>query len=145
MSRVSVFGNPLFLGFDDLDEILGRQPKSGGEGYPPYNIEHSRRGGSGDDLIRITLAVAGFTPDQLEITLQDNRLTVSGAQADDAERCYLHRGIASRQFQRHFVLAAGIEVEQASLQNGLLSIELVRPRTQSEVRRIMIGSPGRCG
>jgi HSP20 family molecular chaperone IbpA len=142
MSRMSVFGSPLFVGFDELDQIVARQPKGGGETYPPYNIEHRRGGENGDDIIRITLAVAGFTPDQLEITLQGNRLTVTGAQADEADKTYLHRGIAARQFQRHFVLASGIEVRRAQLQNGLLTIELVRPNVESAAKRIVIDVPG---
>jgi len=141
MSRMSVFGSPLFLGFDELDQAVSRQPKGGGESYPPYNIEHSKRGANGDDVIRITLAVAGFTPDQLEITLQGNRLTVAGAQTDDSSKTFLHRGIASRQFQRHFVLAAGIQVESATLANGLLTIDLVRPKAEHATQRIAIRVP----
>lgn len=141
MSRMSVFGNPLFLGFDELDQVVSRQPKGGGEGYPPYNIEHGKRGADGDDVIRITLAVAGFTPEQLDIMVQGNRLTVAGAQGDDSDKTFLHRGIAARQFQRHFVLAAGIEVERAILRNGLLTIELVRPKSEQTTRRIAITTP----
>ncbi len=141
MSRMSVFGSPLFLGFDEIDQVVSRQPKGGGESYPPYNIEHSKRGRDGDDAIWITLAVAGFTPEQLEVTVQGNRLTVSGAQSDDSSKTFLHRGIASRQFQRHFVLDSGIEVEGAMLENGLLTIELVRPRAEHATRRIAITTP----
>lgn len=141
MSRMSVFGSPLFLGFDELDQAVSRQPKGGGESYPPYNIEHSKRGANGDDVIRITLAVAGFTPEQLEVTVQGNRLTVAGAQNDENGKTFLHRGIASRQFQRHFVLAAGIEVESATLANGLLTIELVRPQAEQAMRQIAITTP----
>ena len=140
MSRMSVFGSALYLGFDELDQVISRQPKGGNEGYPPYNVEHNRSG-EGDDCIRITLAVAGFTPDQLEITLQGNKLTVAGAQSDEAEKTFLHRGIAARQFRRHFVLAAGIEVRRAVLQNGLLGIELVRPNVDDTAQRIAIETP----
>lgn len=142
MSRMSVFGSALYLGFDELDQVISRQPKGGSEGYPPYNVEHRKDGGSGDDFIRITLAVAGFTPDQLDITLQGNRLTVAGAQAEETEKTFLHRGIAARQFRRHFVLAAGIEVRRAVLQNGLLSIELVRPNVETAAQSIPIETPG---
>lgn len=143
MSRMAVFGSPLFLGFDEMDQVVSRQPKGGGESYPPYNIEHSKRGANGDDVIRITLAVAGFTPEQLDITVQGNRLTVAGSQSDDGSKTFLHRGIATRQFQRHFVLAAGIEVERAMLENGLLTIELLRPKAEHTMRRIAITTPDR--
>jgi HSP20 family molecular chaperone IbpA len=139
---MAVFGSPLFLGFDEMDQAVSRQPKGGGEGYPPYNIEHTKRGVQGDDVIRITLAVAGFTPEQLEITVQGNRMTVAGAQSEDSAKTFLHRGIASRQFQRHFVLAAGIEVESAMLANGLLTIDLVRPKAEQATRRVAITTPG---
>lgn len=142
MSRMSVFGSALYLGFDELDQVISRQPKGGSEGYPPYNVEHRKDGGSGDDSIRITLAVAGFTPDQLDITLQGNRLTVAGAQTEETEKTFLHRGIAARQFRRHFVLAAGIEVRRAVLENGLLSIELVRPNAEAAAQSIPIETPG---
>lgn len=142
MSRMSVFGSALYLGFDELDQVISRQPKGGNEGYPPYNVEHKRSGEGGDDCIRITLAVAGFTPDQLEITLQGNKLTVAGAQSEEAEKTFLHRGIAARQFRRHFVLAAGIEVRRAVLHNGLLAIELVRPNVDATAKRITIETPG---
>lgn len=142
MSRMSVVGSALYLGFDELDQAVSRQAKGGNEGYPPYNVEHRKHGKTGDDIIRITLAVAGFTPDQLEVTLQGNRLTVAGAQADDPDKTFLHRGIAARQFRRHFVLAAGIGVTRAFLRNGLLSIELVRPNTEAEPQRIPIETPG---
>lgn len=141
MSRMSVYGSALYLGFDELDQAVGRQQKGGNEGYPPYNVEHSRDGASGDDLIRITLAVAGFSPDQLDVTLQGNRLTVAGAQSEDSDRTFLHRGIAARQFQRHFVLAAGIEVRRAVLENGLLMIELFRPNVEATAKRITIETP----
>ncbi len=142
MSRMSVFGSALYLGFDELDQVISRQPKGGSEGYPPYNVEHRKDAARGDDFIRITLAVAGFTPGQLEITLQGNRLTIAGVQSEDTQKTFLHRGIAARQFRRHFVLASGIEVRRACLQNGLLSIELVRPNVETAAQTIPIETPG---
>jgi len=141
MSRMSVFGSALYLGFDELDQVISRQPKGGNEGYPPYNVEHRKDSTTGDDFIQVTLAVAGFTPQQLDITLQGNRLTVAGAQSEEAEKTFLHRGIAARQFRRHFVLAAGIEIHRAVLENGLLSIEMVRPNVERSVRSILIETP----
>jgi len=143
MSRMSMFGSALYLGFDELDQVISRQPKGGNEGYPPYNVEHRKSEISGDEIIRITLAVAGFTPEQLEVTLQGNRLTVAGAQTDDSDKTFLHRGIAARQFQRNFILAAGIAVRRAQLENGLLQIELVRPNVETTAKRIEIETPGR--
>ncbi len=136
MTRVSVFSSPLVLGFDHFEQVLDRVTKSASDGYPPYNIEQV-----GDDGLRITLAVAGFSSDDLQIVLEDNQLIVRGRQADDPERVYLHRGIAARQFQRAFVLAEGIEVAGADLDNGLLSIDLVRPRPEVVTRTIEIKSP----
>src|SRR5690606_24940575 len=117
LTRVSLFSSPLLLGFDHVERMIERAAKSGTEGYPPYNIEQTR-----DDGLRITLAVAGFTAGDLNITVEDNQLVIRGRQTDDKERVYLHRGIAARQFQRSFVLAEGIEVTGASLGNGLLHI-----------------------
>ena len=136
MSRLSLFNSPLLLGFDHFERTLDRISKSGHEGYPPYNIEQI-----GDDQLRITLAVAGFAIDDLEIQIEDNQLVVRGRQTDDAERIYLHRGIAARQFQRSFVLAEGIEVTGASLDNGLLSIDLQRPKVEPQVRTVPIRKP----
>lgn len=135
MTRVSVFSSPLVLGFDHFEQVLDRVTKSASDGYPPYNIEQV-----GDDGLRITLAVAGFSNDDLQIVLEDNQLIVRGKQADDPDRVYLHRGIAARQFQRAFVLAEGIEVAGADLDNGLLSIDLVRPRPEVVTRTIEIKS-----
>ena len=132
MSRVSMFNSPLLLGFDQLERTLDRLAKSA-EGYPPYNIERI-----GENGLRITLAVAGFTTDDLAIELVENQLTVRGKQTDDSDRVFLHRGIAARQFQRAFMLAEGIEVTGARLDNGLLSIDLVRPVQEPRVRRIRI-------
>jgi HSP20 family molecular chaperone IbpA len=132
MSRVSMFNSPLLLGFDQLERTLDRLAKSA-EGYPPYNIERI-----GENGLRITLAVAGFTTDDLAIELVESQLTVRGKQTDDADRVFLHRGIAARQFQRAFMLAEGIEVTGARLSNGLLSIDLVRPVQEPRIRRIRI-------
>jgi HSP20 family molecular chaperone IbpA len=138
MSRVSMFNSPLLLGFDQLERTLDRLAKSA-EGYPPYNIERI-----GENGLRITLAVAGFTCDDLAIELVESQLTVRGKQSDDSDRVFLHRGIAARQFQRAFMLAEGIEVTGARLDNGLLSIDLVRPVQEPRIRRIRIeaGEPG---
>lgn len=138
MSRTSLLNSPLLLGFDEIERILDRVGKSSGEGYPPYNIERLS-GADGSDLLRITLAVAGFTQDQLDVTVEDSQLTISGKQEDDDEdHVYLHRGIAARQFTRTFVLADGIEVQTADLSNGLLSIDLQRPEPERLVRKVEI-------
>jgi len=130
-----VFTSPLFLGFDHLEQMLERAAKTSADGYPPYNIEQT-----GPDGLRITLAVAGFTMDDLQITQEDNQLVIRGRQTDDGkDRVFLHRGIAARQFQRAFVMAEGIEVKGAWLDNGLLHIDLVRPQPASRVRTIQIG------
>lgn len=133
MTRLSLFNSPLLLGFDHFERTLDRIAKAGAEGYPPYNIEQI-----GDDRLRITLAVAGFSLEELEIQVEDNQLTIKGRQKDDPDRVYLYRGIAARQFQRSFVLAEGIEVTSANLDNGLLSVDLQRPKTISQVRTIPI-------
>ena len=133
MTRLSLFNSPLLLGFDDLEQLLERVAKSAADGYPPYDIEQV-----GKDGLRITLAVAGFDKDDIAITVEDNQLIVRGKQADEQRHAYLHRGIAARQFQRNFVLALGIEVTGAELANGLLHIDLLRPKPSSRVRRIAI-------
>ena len=132
MSRMSMFNSPLLLGFDQLERTLDRLAKSA-EGYPPYNIERI-----GENGLRITLAVAGFATDDLAIELVESQLTVRGKQTDDSDRVFLHRGIAARQFQRAFMLAEGIEVMGARLDNGLLSIDLVRPVLEPRIRTIRI-------
>ena len=133
MSRLSLFNSPLLLGFDHFERALDRVSKASSDGYPPYNIEQL-----GENALRITLAVAGFAKNDLSITIEDNQLVVRGKQSDDTERVYLHRGIAARQFQRSFVLAEGIDVRGAQLDNGLLHIDLVRPEVESRVRTIEI-------
>ena len=138
MSRTSLLNSPLLLGFDEIERVLDRVVKGSGDGYPPYNIERITDDAASGEVLRITLAVAGFTRDQLDVSVEDNQLTVRGKQEDDGERVYLHRGIAARQFQRSFVLADGIEIREADLSNGLLSIELVRPQPERLVRKIDI-------
>lgn len=134
MTRLSVFNSPLLLGFDHFERVLDRVSKSQAEGYPPYNIEQT-----GDSGLRITLAVAGFSMDDLSVGLEDNQLIIRGHQSeDDQGRIFLHRGIAARQFQRSFVLAEGMEVQSADLRNGLLSIDLVRPQPERIVKSISI-------
>jgi HSP20 family molecular chaperone IbpA len=129
-----VFTSPLFLGFDHLEQMLERASKTQSEGYPPYNIEQTGPAG-----LRITLAVAGFSMEELQITQEDNQLVIRGRQGDDNQnRVFLYRGIASRQFQRAFVLAEGIEIKGAWLHNGLLHIDLIRPQPESRVRTIPI-------
>jgi HSP20 family molecular chaperone IbpA len=134
MTKVTFASHPYLLGFEQLDRLVERTAKSGNDGYPPYNIEQR-----GDSSYRITLALAGFGEDDLSITLESNQLAIRGRQADDAEgRVFLHRGIAARQFQRSFVLADGVEVSGATLENGLLHIDLVRAEPETVVRTITI-------
>lgn len=129
-----VFTSPLFLGFDHLEQVIERAAKTSSEGYPPYNIEQLS-----STSLRITIAVAGFTMDDLQITQEDNQLVIRGRQSDDMQgRIFLHRGIAARQFQRAFVLAEGIEVKGAWLDNGLLHIDLARPLPEAKIRTIAI-------
>jgi HSP20 family molecular chaperone IbpA len=133
MTRNMAFNSPFLLGFEHLERLLERTAKTAGDGYPPYNIEDS-----GDDRLRITLAVAGFASDELAVTVEDKQLVIRGKQTESGDRTFLHRGIAARQFQRAFVLAEGIEVTGAELENGLLSIELSRPRAEALTRTIEI-------
>jgi HSP20 family molecular chaperone IbpA len=133
MTRSAVFNSPFLLGFEHLERILERTAKSAGDGYPPYNIEQI-----GDDQLRITLAVAGFAPEDLSVTIEDRQLVIRGKQGDAGDRDFLYRGIAARQFQRTFVLADGIEVTDADLANGLLAIELTQPQTETVVKKIDI-------
>ncbi len=135
MSRLSVFNSPLLLGFDQFEEALNRISKASSDGYPPYNIEQR-----GEDGLRITLAVAGFSTDDLGVTVEDNQLIIRGRQSQQEEGVFLHRGIASRQFQRSFVLAEGIEIVGATLENGLLHVDLVRPTVKSKSRTVEIRS-----
>lgn len=135
MPRLSVFNNPLVLGFDHFEQMLERISKTPSDGYPPYNIVQC-----GENGLRITLAVAGFSRDELEVRIEDHQLVIAGRQAEDTSRIYLYRGIAARQFQRSFVLSEGIEVTGAELDNGLLHVDLVRPEAESRVRRIEIAA-----
>ena len=149
MTRLSLLSSPLLLGFEEMERLIDRVGK--GEGYPPYNIERISAGGAGNgdalpepvDRLRITLAVAGFRRDQLEITLEDNQLVIRGRQEDDKTRDYIHRGIAARQFNRSFVLAEGIEVKSVDLSDGLLSIDLVRREPDRLIRKVEIGQSRR--
>ncbi|MEQ1647271.1 MAG: Hsp20 family protein [Hyphomicrobiaceae bacterium] len=144
MSRVSLLSSPLLLGFEEIERLIDRVGKAGSDGYPPYNIERLMACGpynvGAHDILRITLAVAGFQREQLEITVEDKQLVVRGKQEDDKSREYLHRGIAARQFVRTFVLADGIEVKAADLAHGLLAVDLVRHEPERHVRVIPIGT-----
>jgi len=136
MSRISMFNSPLLLGFDQIERVLDQVSKTKAEGYPSYNIEQI-----GENHLRITVAVAGFAEDDLSVTTEDNQLIIRGKhQEDESNRIYIHRGIASRQFQRSFVLAEGIEVVGAHLDNGLLHVDLNRPVPEPVVREIAINS-----
>ncbi|MBU0725879.1 MAG: Hsp20 family protein [Alphaproteobacteria bacterium] len=133
MTRMSVFNSPFVLGFDHFERAIDRINKASPDGYPPYNIEQI-----GANDWRISLAVAGFRPDDLEILVEDSQLLIRGRQADDTERVFVHRGIAARQFQRNFVLAEGMTVTGAELDSGLLHVTLNRPEPQVKTRRIEI-------
>ncbi len=137
MTKMTFASHPHLLGFEGLDRLVERSAKTGGDGYPPYNIEQR-----GPASYRITLAVAGFADADLAITVESNQLLVRGQQADgsDGERVFLHRGIAARQFQRSFVLAENVDVIGAHLENGLLHIDLAREEPEPVVRRIVINA-----
>jgi HSP20 family molecular chaperone IbpA len=137
MSRVPSLSSPFLIGFDEIERALDRVAKAA-DGYPPYNIERLARDNRNPQRVRITLAVAGFTLEHLEVTVEENQLVIRGRQADDKSRQYLHRGIAARQFQRTFVLADGMRVMGADLKNGLLSIDLVRPEPARAIRSVQI-------
>ncbi|MDX3926594.1 MAG: Hsp20 family protein [Shinella sp.] len=142
MSRMTPFTSPLLLGFDTMEKTLERIAK-GNDGYPPYNIERLRPDGQdgSPERLRITLAVAGFSEDELDVTTEENQLVIRGRQVDLGEKDYLYRGIAARQFQRMFVLADGMQVLGAELRNGLLSVDLVRPEPARMVKKINISVP----
>ena len=137
MSRMTPFSSPLLLGFDAMEKTLERLAKSG-DSYPPYNIERLGAADGNAERLRITLAVAGFSDEELDVTTEENQLVIRGRQVDGGERDYLYRGIAARQFQRTFVLADGMRVSGAELKNGLLSVDLVRPEPQRMVKKINI-------
>jgi HSP20 family molecular chaperone IbpA len=142
MVRVTALTSPLLLGFDDLERALDKVSKTGTDGYPPYNIERIAAVGSDPEKLRITLAVAGFSHDQIEVTVEESQLTIRGRQQEDKTREYLHRGIAARQFQRGFLLADGMQVKSAELAQGLLCVDLVRPQPELMVRKIQIVARG---
>lgn len=134
MTKLTLTSHPYMLGFEDLERLLERSAKSGTEGYPPFNIEQTDR-----DSYRITLAVAGFAETDLDISVEDRQLVIRGRQTDDGQdRVFLHRGIAARQFQRSFVLADGVEVGAATMENGLLHIDLRLVRPETVVQKISI-------
>lgn len=138
MSRSTTFASPLFLGFDAMEKTLERLAKAN-DGYPPYNIERIAANAAGaDERLRITIAVAGFAEEELDVSVEENQLVIRGRQTDTTERDFLYRGIAARQFQRVFVLADGMQVGGASLRNGLLSVDLIRPEPERMVRKINI-------
>jgi HSP20 family molecular chaperone IbpA len=138
MSRMSVSNSPFLLGFDEIERAIERVTRTASDGYPPYNIERIAQTEDQAERLRITLAVAGFTSVQLQVTIEEGQLVIRGRQQEDKEHHYLHRGIAARQFQRVFLLAEGIQVAGADLQNGLLSVDLIRPEPQRMVKKIDI-------
>jgi HSP20 family molecular chaperone IbpA len=138
MTKLTLGAHPFLLGFDQLERLVERAAKTGNDGYPPYNIEQTS-----DRSFRITLAVAGFREEDLSITLEDRQLVIRGRQADDAhERVFLHRGIAARQFQRSFVLAEGVDVGEAVMENGLLHVDLTRHVPETVVQTVRIKRSG---
>ena len=141
MTRTILFDSPFLLGFEHTRSLIERAAKAASESYPPYNVEDV-----GENRVRITLAVAGFAPDQLHVTIEDNQLTVAGRRETEAanggDKAYLHRGIAARGFLRTFVLADGMDVESATLEHGLLHVDVVRPEPEKQVRRIAIRTAG---
>ena len=140
MVRVTALSSPLLLGFDSIERALDKVSKAAVDGYPPYNIERIAAIEGEPEKLRITLAVAGFARDQIEVTIEENQLAIRGRQQDDKTREYLHRGIAARQFQRTFLLAEGMQVLGADMAQGLLSIDLVRPQPERIVRKIQIST-----
>lgn len=139
MTRLTLFDSPLFLGFDEIEQTFDRLKKSATEGYPPYNIEQI-----GDNGLRITVAVAGFTMDDLDVQIENKQLMISGkrtSSSQDSERVFLHRGIATRQFQRSFILADGIEIKGAWMDNGLLNVDMERIEPKSNAKKIEIQAP----
>ncbi|MFO1032817.1 MAG: Hsp20 family protein [Hyphomicrobiales bacterium] len=138
MTRMPPFSSPLLLGFEEVERLLDRAAKTPGDGYPPYNIERVADPASGRENLRITLALAGFSAADLEITVEENQLLIKGRQKEEDSKDYLHRGIAARQFSRAFVLADGMQVGEAQLRNGLLTIAVHRIEPERLVRRIAI-------
>jgi HSP20 family molecular chaperone IbpA len=140
MVRVTALSSPLLLGFEGVERALDKASKAGGDGYPPYNIERIAVGDSAPEILRITLAVAGFSQDQIEVTQEENQLSIRGRQNDDKARDFIYRGIAARQFHRSFLLAEGMQVRGAEIANGLLSIDVVRPQPDRIVKKINIAA-----
>ncbi|MCF8469230.1 MAG: Hsp20 family protein [Parvibaculum sp.] len=135
MNRVMQFNSPFLLGFDQMERMLDRAARTS-DGYPPYNVEQLPA--EDGEALRITLAVAGFSRGELSVTVEENQLVIRGRQGEEDERTYLHRGIAARQFHRAFVLADGIEVKGAHLENGLLKVDLEKPEPEKSVRVVEI-------
>jgi HSP20 family molecular chaperone IbpA len=140
MVRVTALNSPFLLGFDQIERALDKASKSGADGYPPYNIERIAANGDWPERLRITLAVAGFASEDIDVTQEESQLWIRGRQQDDKSRDYIHRGIAARQFQRSFLLAEGMHVLGAELANGLLSIDVARPQPEKVVKKISISS-----
>jgi len=140
MVRVTALSSPFLLGFDQIERALETVSKSAADGYPPYNIERIAATAEAPERLRITLAVAGFSRDQIEVTQEESQLRIRGRQQDAKERDYIHRGIAARQFQRSFLLAEGMQVLGAELANGLLSVDVARPQPERKVKTISIST-----
>lgn len=140
MTRMARFDSPFLLGFDQVERLLDRVARTGADGYPPYNVEEVQTDKGG--LLKITLAVAGFAAEDLSVTVESNQLVIRGGQSDEEDRNFLHRGIAARQFQRAFVLAEGIEILSADLENGLLTISLEQQTPEEIVQQIEIKTHG---
>jgi HSP20 family molecular chaperone IbpA len=138
MVRMTTMSSPFLLGFDEIERALERAAKTGSDGYPPYNIERIPAQGAAPERLRITLAVAGFAREDIEVTQEEGQLWIRGRQREDKSREYIHRGIAARQFQRNFLLAEGMQVLGAELANGLLSIDVVKPQPDRVVKKINI-------
>jgi HSP20 family molecular chaperone IbpA len=141
MVRVSALSSPFLLGFDQIERALDKASRPASDGYPPYNIERIAAAGDASELLRITLAVAGFSREQIEVTQEESQLQIRGRQQEDKGRDYIHRGIAARQFQRTFLLAEAMHVLGAELANGLLTIDIARPPPEHVVRKILISTP----
>src|ERR1700677_1307828 len=140
MVRAPALSSPFLLGFDQIERALDKVSRSATDGYPPYNIERIAATGEGPEFLRITLAVAGFARDQIEVTQEESQLLIRGRQQEDKSRDYIHRGIAARQFQRNFLLAEAMQVLGAELANGLLTIDIARPQPEHVVRKILIST-----
>src|ERR1700709_2657903 len=141
MVRMTTMSSPFLIGLDEIVRPLERAPKTGSDGYPPYNIERLPAEGNTPERLRITLAVAGFAREDIEVTQEETQRWMRGRQREDKSRDYIHRGIAARQFQRNFLLAEGMQVLGADLANGLLSIDVARPEPARGARSIEIASP----